>query len=84
MNCPFLSINYEEFDPSTYKSVSVLIDNNPHCFVGEPVDAMQAAINFCKELGYKTILFSSSVDNFIMDGGNLKFEDKEETNEPSV
>ncbi len=70
MKLPFVSVNYDEPDVSTYRGVSVKFEDYQELFnSGNPEEDMRDALTVIVELGYETFLHSSSVDHFEMDGG---------------
>ena len=90
MRLPFLRLEYDDADPATYEGISLLMldDKKPELFnTGNPtVDyhtAMAVIYKRAKDAGVDIddvpIQGSSSIDHFVMDGGELR--DSEPTDE---
>jgi len=68
-----VGIDYDEVDPSTYAGVYTYIDDKRVITnTGNPEADMHTVVSMLFERGEgRMIMCSSSVDHFIMDGGDL-------------
>jgi hypothetical protein len=78
VNIVFVSVLYNEPDPSTYQGFKILRGEESHVFnTGNPtLDYLTAGATIYLKWGKSsTIMFTSSIDHFVMDGGDLQDED---------
>lgn len=65
----FISIDYDEGDQSSYRSINVTFGKRTKVFrSGNPVADWKVAAQFINQANIYPVLFSSSCDNFVMDG----------------
>jgi hypothetical protein len=75
MDQSFIGIDFDEGDQSSYRAVTAKIGlkGKEHRFeTGDPIKDWKQAILFCAD-NASLVLFSSSVDHFVMDGEDYKF-----------
>jgi hypothetical protein len=77
---PILHVEYDEPDPTSYRWVGVSFGSVSQTFgTGNPIADYAAALDYARTLvtpgeeerSEVTVFCSSSVDNFLMDGGRL-------------
>ena len=73
----FIGVNHTEFEIGSYQSVFIwLVDGTKKEFAtGDPVADFKNAFNFAHEHNDIVTVYSSSVDNFVMDEDDYEYDD---------
>lgn len=75
----FIAIDYDEFDQGSYRAVkiSTAIGQPFEAFsTGDPCADFAAAMEWGFAQGCKQIVYSSSVDDFLNDGDQYQYDEK--------
>jgi hypothetical protein len=77
VNFNFIGVNFTEFVSGTYESVIIrLVDGTKKEFAtGDPVKDFKDALDFAHQNNNIITVYSSSVDNFVMDNENYEYDD---------
>lgn len=75
LNRAWMTIDYDEGDQSTYKAVTVKIRDGKEVrfSTGDPVADWKSALRHAADESVDMVLFSSSVDHFVMDGDGFQW-----------
>ena len=68
-------IDYEEFEPETYKGVYVHGDNKIKSYTGNPIKDMEIVLDkYSNHYPNESVFFSSRVDNFLSDSQKYNYK----------
>jgi len=74
----FVAIDYDEFDQSSYRAVkiSTAVGQPFEAFAtGDPCVDFADALKWAHKQGCKQVVYSSSVDDFLNDGDQYRYDD---------